>query len=59
MLMGTGGYRVTLASHCSACGKALAAALRDSGLRLTVRSGTYPLPGAVPLESIAISTAVH
>ncbi len=39
--------------------KALAAALRDSGLRLTVRSGTYPLPGAVPLESIAISTAVH
>jgi hypothetical protein len=39
--------------------KALAASLRDSGLRLTVRSGTYPLAGARPLESIATSTALH
>lgn len=39
--------------------KALAAALQGSGLRLTVRSGTYPLAGAVPLESVATSAAIH
>ena len=39
--------------------KALAASLRDSGLRLTVRSGTYPLAGTTSLESVATSTALH
>ena len=39
--------------------KSLALALRDSGLRLTVRSGTYPLADAFALESVATSAAVH
>jgi hypothetical protein len=39
--------------------KSLALALRDSGLRLTVRSGTYPLASAGPLDSVGTSAAVH
>lgn len=39
--------------------KLYALALRDSGLRLTVRSGTYPLAGAPALESVATSAAIH
>lgn len=38
--------------------RAFARSLRESGLRLTVRSGTYPL-ATVPLESVATSAAIH
>ncbi len=39
--------------------RALAASLRDGGLRLTVRSGTFPPAGTPPLESVATSAAPH
>jgi hypothetical protein len=38
--------------------KALAASLREAGLRLTVRSATYPLAAAT-LEAVPASTMVH
>ncbi|MGE0667600.1 MAG: hypothetical protein AB7O49_13670 [Sphingomonadales bacterium] len=38
--------------------RGLATVLRDGGLRLTVRSGTYPL-AAAPLAAVAASTALH
>jgi hypothetical protein len=46
------------ARSASAPLKALAAALLGSGLKLTVRSGTYPL-AAAPLESVAASGMLH
>lgn len=37
----------------------LAAALRDSGLRLTVRSGTYPLAGVTTLDMVQVPATLH